>query len=736
MAYTYYGPDVGTHGGAGTQLCGSGTYGLGYPTLNVDEAGKKRQVWTDGLGRTIEADEPDSNGNLTVSTCYKYDPMDNLTQVDQGSETRIYSYDGLSRKTAETTPEGGSRNFYFTTSGGVLCSGDPNALCRQTGARAITITYTYDAMNRLTGKTYSDSTPAASYFYDQTSYNGLTISNGKTRRTGMSDGSGQTAWSYNNAGHVLTEKRTIAGVTKSLSYTYNLDGSMASLQYPSGRTITYTYSNAMQPLSAADSANSINYALVAGYAPHGALGSVIFGYVPGGVFAGITRTLTYNNRLQLATIQSTSPNGTVQNLSYQYGTSNNGSITSITNNLNTGRTQTFTYDYLNRVATAQTQGSTGPTCWGQSFGYDRYANLTSATVTKCSAPTLSLTVNTNNRITNTGFTYDSDGNLTSDGALNYSWDAENRLTAAAGVVFVYDGDGRRVKNSRLYWYGINAAPIAETDLSGNVTNEYIFFNGLRIARRDSAGAVFYYHRDHVTTSRVMTNATGLVQQESDYYPFGGELVITSGTGNIYKFTGHERDSESGLDHTWFRKYSSNLNRWMSPDPWIGSSRTDIPGTLNRYTYVVGNPVNRSDPFGLDGDENCTWKNSTLTCPVNSSSTTSWANQWGYSIFIPAYGPVGVQVSWNRLGPNQGSSLSIGLAAGVGRSVSIGSYSGPGSTGNKSQSSKILCGRGGSASVISPNSVGYQVSYGSSGAIGGLVAGVPGVSLSYGYGFCH
>jgi YD repeat-containing protein len=91
--------------GGGPQSCSPGTYGLGYATAVTDEAGRTRQTWADGFGRTIEADEPDSNGNLTVNTCYKYDALNNLIQVVQGSQTRTYSYDGLSRLTASTTPE-------------------------------------------------------------------------------------------------------------------------------------------------------------------------------------------------------------------------------------------------------------------------------------------------------------------------------------------------------------------------------------------------------------------------------------------------------------------------------------------------------------------------------------------------------------------------------------------------------------------------------------------------------
>src|SRR5205814_338151 len=166
---TYNGSDVGTHRGAGSQLCASGTYGLAYPTLTVDESAMKHQTWTDALGRTIEADEPDSGNSMTLGTCHAYDVLGNVTQTVQGSQTRTYAYDGLSRKTSEALPEAGTTSFYYTTSGGALCSGDPKAACRRTDARGITTTSSYDAMNRLNSKTYSDSTPTANFYYDESS---------------------------------------------------------------------------------------------------------------------------------------------------------------------------------------------------------------------------------------------------------------------------------------------------------------------------------------------------------------------------------------------------------------------------------------------------------------------------------------------------------------------------------------------------------------------------------------
>lgn len=138
----------------------------------------------------------------------------------------------------------------------------------------------------------------------------------------------------------------------------------------------------------------------------------------------------------------------------------------------------YAYDSLNRVSTAKSQATSGSDCWGQSFGYDRYANLTTISSTQCSAPILSLSVNTNNRITNSGFSYDAAGDLTGDGVNTYAWNAEAHLNSAASVTYTYDGDLRRVKksNGTLYWYCAACGKVlAESDLSGNLTSEYTFF---------------------------------------------------------------------------------------------------------------------------------------------------------------------------------------------------------------------------------------------------------------------
>jgi RHS repeat-associated protein len=82
----------------------------------------------------------------------------------------------------------------------------------------------------------------------------------------------------------------------------------------------------------------------------------------------------------------------------------------------------------------------------------------------------------------------------------------------------------------------------------------------------------------------------------------GELNSSDSGITTHKFTGDERDSETNLDHTWFRQYSSQLGRWMHPDPaGLAAVNPSNPQSWNRYSYVLNKPTNLVDPVGLRED---------------------------------------------------------------------------------------------------------------------------------------
>ncbi|MEQ1606557.1 MAG: hypothetical protein ABL999_16985 [Pyrinomonadaceae bacterium] len=214
--------------------------------------------------------------------------------------------------------------------------------------------------------------------------------------------------------------------------------------------------------SSAASVSSISYAAQGGMASQ-TLGN------------GLVHAIGYNSRLQPTSIQLGS-SGATMSLSYTYGTSttNNGNITSIAySGGGTSFTQDFTYDNLNRLATAQEQSGSS---WTQTNGYDRYGNRT---VTAGSGTALSFNAS-NNRITTSGYTYDAAGNLTADPSHSYTYDAENKILNLDSVTaYAYDDEGKRVRkyvgeNTRFV-YGIGGELLAEYNGStGSITKEYIY----------------------------------------------------------------------------------------------------------------------------------------------------------------------------------------------------------------------------------------------------------------------
>jgi RHS repeat-associated protein len=111
------------------------------------------------------------------------------------------------------------------------------------------------------------------------------------------------------------------------------------------------------------------------------------------------------------------------------------------------------------------------------------------------------------------------------------------------------------------------------------------------------------HSGHLGSTHVMTTMAGTVYDNYDYLPFGEQ--IAGGTGTTHKFSGKERDTESGLDNFGARYDASSMGRFMTPDPlYIEAHRLADPQRLNLYAYARNNPVTLSDPTGLDVTFKC------------------------------------------------------------------------------------------------------------------------------------
>ncbi|HXN46663.1 MAG TPA: RHS repeat-associated core domain-containing protein, partial [Bryobacteraceae bacterium] len=169
-----------------------------------------------------------------------------------------------------------------------------------------------------------------------------------------------------------------------------------------------------------------------------------------------------------------------------------------------------------------------------------------------------------------------------------------------GVVsatYTYDGDGRRVQK-----------------VSGSTTTNYVYdASGQLAAEYASAAAAAspcgtcYLTADTLGSTRMITDETATPRECHDYLPFGEEITRTAGcyggtTSNTLKFTGKERDVETGLDYFGARHLSAAQGRWTSPD-WSATPQAvpyaalDDPQSLNLYAYVRNNPLRTADVDG-------------------------------------------------------------------------------------------------------------------------------------------
>jgi RHS repeat-associated protein len=286
----------------------------------------------------------------------------------------------------------------------------------------------------------------------------------------------------------------------------------------------------------------------------------------------------------------------VQDLAYTYDA--NGNILAITDSVGTA-SRTFTYDALNRLTSAS--GTFGPLSGGlpasvsEAYQFDPLGNLTSkagiAYAYSDPAHPSAVTATSDGR----AYTYDANGNMLTGAGRALAWDADNRLSAVTtqggnSAELAYDYTGRRVRKT------VNAASVIRYPFPGyEIASDGVITKFVAGHAKRSTGERLFYHTDHLGGTHVITDITGLRVQLVEYDPWG-KVVRSEGTADTtHGFTGQFLDPESGLMYYGGRYYDPVLGRFISPDPFVQSLTN--PQTLNRYAYVLNNPVNRIDPTG-------------------------------------------------------------------------------------------------------------------------------------------
>jgi RHS repeat-associated protein len=391
----------------------------GQYTRVTDQVGRQRISQTDALGRLAQVIEvaaatSDYFGYSTFtpvgawgtiygySTSYTYDALNNVAQVQQGSQTRLFVYDGLSRLLYEKQPEQGATISYNGQNYSVKYEWDANNrnnLRRLTDSRGTVITYFYDGLNRLVAQTYSGS-PTASNFYNfwdgATSLSisadgyggpfnknisfptGIDATNAIGRLSASVNDTNTAGdyYKYGPDGEVLTQVERVSGNDFTTTAGYNSLLRTTSLRYPSGRQLDFSYDAALRPSAITDHNSQVNYVSGVNYGSASQVTSLNMG-------DGTTESFGYEpNRLQLTSQQVTKGASTLLNLGYSYaatagqhgaGTTagNSGQLIGMTDTTpgGAGTSVNYTYDLLSRMKTGQAAAG-----WSVSETYDRYGN--------------------------------------------------------------------------------------------------------------------------------------------------------------------------------------------------------------------------------------------------------------------------------------------------------------------------------------------------------------------------
>ncbi len=571
----------------------------------------------DRYGRLRKLMEPSGSGGIAgmTSTTYLYDVDRRMTRSLSGAnplQIRSFSYDNRGFRLSDTHPEKGVAGngsvsyFDFDSHGNVHRVVDgPNQL-----------SYQYDALGR---RTITRDVNAGDRFVHSIKYDGAGgygvgriwkmvrhnwVELPWTAASGEEDVTVHQIRSYYGINGALSWQRTKVKFPGESAFNFdrNFDhddlGNLDWIKYPRciHASCSATTGPAREVTSVFDQGSLVE---VEGWAPSLAYGSA--GTVTAVAHSnGVTdhREPDPNRPLRVQRLYTSGASSDWNSGLYLYDGA--GNISALGGD-------GFSYDGVSRL----TGAAVGD--YSQTFTYDVFGNMTSYATTHPTTGTQTVTIgidSSTNRLT--AASYDGAGNVTSWGGVVQTFGETNQIEAVgARWTYLYDTDGERV--AAIDWTGSVATremtftvrdpgnrvltqfSLVGADSSGNWSRkrDYIYAGRQLLASESGSGIGRHYHLDHLGSPRLLTDAAGTTLSDHLFLPYGAE--VTAPGDDPIKFTGHERDFETGLDYMHARHYASSLGRFHSVDARLGIAAS--PQSFNRYAYVMGNPLALVDPDG-------------------------------------------------------------------------------------------------------------------------------------------
>lgn len=532
---------------------------LGKVVETTDAAGRVTSYVYDDTERLVEAIDARND-----STLLSYDASGNLVGLTLPTGATVgFEYDALNRLVRRVGPLGDVTTFSYDTHDNLVSRRDP---------KGQEIHFSYDALDRLVSRQRVEDT--VGYAYDAV---GNLLS--------VTDGDSQVSFSYDALDRVVTASTaaTSGQPASTLQYSYDAVGNVIILTDSAGGNVQYTY-DALSRLTRITDAAAMRVFDLA----YDGLSRRTSVQGP----SGVGTVSTYDLAGQLVS-QVLAGGGTTESLDFQYDAVGNR-----TSRTDGSGVHQYSYDPLSQLT-----GVTHSVGAAESYVYDVIGNRTSSHLSS------TYQVNLRNQILaddTFDYSYDANGNLISateratGSATIYSYDSDDQLIRidfpdSRVATYRYDGLGRRIAKtidgqSTQYVYDnhsilleyVGGALAARYTQTPEVVDETLAV--------DRQGAVTYLQSDGLG-SIVRTVADDGTVTDLSYDGFGQPLGGTNGSAP-FAFQGREYDEESGLYYFRARYYHPRLGRFLGEDP-LG-----FTASLNLYAFARNNPVNLTDPSGL------------------------------------------------------------------------------------------------------------------------------------------
>lgn len=533
------------------------------------QAGQWQNGW-DALNRLASTTDPEA-----AVTTYRYAPNDNLSDLtDPRGMKTLRTVDGFGLTIKEHNPDRGDRTYWYD---------EADRLVKMVDAKGQESLFSYDNANRRLSETFTGaSSQNIAYSYDATSGGNKGIG----RLTGVTDASGTSSFIYDAQGRLVAETKGVGGQSYPLQYSYDANGFVTAITYPSGHILTYTRASdgKITGVSEKPSALGSSTVLASGvtFQPFGSLTGLTYGN-------GLILSRSYDRNYWLSGITLT--DGSTPLLSLSLSRDQNGNLASITDNAGTGRDAVFGYSGAERLSL-----SVGP--WSTTG--DQGAEM--GTISNTSNRALIYRAESG--------PVASDPNLAIGTTFTYNYNARQRLAnlvkdGSSIASYEYDHAGLRVSATRSgsspatvhYIFDPSGHLLAEHDGStGALIREYVWLDDMPlalVAGTVSAPDYYFVHTGQIDEPLIVTNASKTKVWDAVLDPWGRATLLSTPSQQLnLRLPGQWYAAESSLHQNWMREYDPALGRYIEADP-LG-----VDAGPNPYAYVEGNPINRTDPMGL------------------------------------------------------------------------------------------------------------------------------------------